>query len=631
MNYPSTVSVKNQIQMLDSQVQEQQIHALEMLEWTEDPRAVPHIVKLLNSDNLTLRREAAKSLRSYYDYRSILPLLCQLKTDNRFSIKYEKKSGWFAYDKGILTFNGTRDELLAALQNRGMRAWFDPLEGRLYLSKSKYFQEYIQFDSPITSLFSAGGIESDSADVSVIRIEGKEQAIRSLYTTMKWGSGIICGPVIETLGGIKDERAIPELIDQLQQPMGGCRVPAAKALGNIGDARAYAALRKATYTDQTGMRASAAQGLAKLGDCRAVDRLLELMEDESDAVREVVSKNMTACRDKRVVSALIARLQDDFPDVREAAAWSLKKIGDRSALPALRAALRQAEEDQVSPYVLALGEMGSREEYDEIVEVFEPAPLFFEKRAVIKAAAKAGGQESTEWLLGLFHGSDRYLRCWSADELLRIHGAESEIGTELLEYFLDTVLSESRWQRMNAAWVRHNAISNLGYFRDDRIPPILLSIIDDREADRWSRSAAARSLGHYDSDIALPALLKQLKWNQGWFLNTILRSLADLADPECLSDVSRFLEHPNVYVRIAALRTVGECGSFKEIERVVPLLRETNLKVQTTALEVLARLDRSRAEEEIRVFADSTNVEAVRLASKLKREQVEINEDRGQP
>jgi HEAT repeat protein len=132
----------------------------------------------------------------------------------------------------------------------------------------------------------------------------------------------------EQLGELKDERALPALIQALQEKSSEPAPP-----GNPSD----------FFASRTALRrnvpVAAARALGRLGDSKAIHPLLSIAQTPHTELRITVFEALAKLRASEAVPAARKALSDTEQRVRRWAAVLLKEVGAREALPELRQAL----------------------------------------------------------------------------------------------------------------------------------------------------------------------------------------------------------------------------------------------------------------------------------------------------
>lgn len=141
----------------------------------------------------------------------------------------------------------------------------------------------------------------------------------------------------ESLGALRDSRAVPNLLDMCHDASEQVRGAAVWALGQIHDKRAINHLTKALKDSDSMVRVLAADALAEVGSTDVVPALVEALSDVHDRVRKAAADTLGWLGDAGAVPGLIARLNDPDPDVNAAIEMALWELGTPEALKALEA------------------------------------------------------------------------------------------------------------------------------------------------------------------------------------------------------------------------------------------------------------------------------------------------------
>lgn len=134
---------------------------------------------------------------------------------------------------------------------------------------------------------------------------------------------------------------------------GPAREQAAALLGQLSDKRAVPALLNTLNDARTEVRWEAVAALGNLGDARAVEPLLVVLHNERDArVRRKTAEALGKIGDIRAILPLVAVLSDHYHFLSApsaAAADALARIAAKNPVPELRAAL-PALRDRIQHY-----------------------------------------------------------------------------------------------------------------------------------------------------------------------------------------------------------------------------------------------------------------------------------------
>ncbi len=179
---------------------------------------------------------------------------------------------------------------------------------------------------------------------------------------------------IQTLGRIRDERALVPLMGLLNNPTVNYRVrlAAAESLGKIGDPGVVSPLmdilvdedEKSVY-----LKESAAKALGMVGDQKTLEPLIDLLktkqgiQDKFDFLKEQVIQSIgrimgRSGQSRKGTDTLIAALSDATASVRLAAVEALGETADRDCLAPLKEVLFDPEDDVALAAVAAIFALG---------------------------------------------------------------------------------------------------------------------------------------------------------------------------------------------------------------------------------------------------------------------------------
>jgi len=158
--------------------------------------------------------------------------------------------------------------------------------------------------------------------------------------------------IIEALSGIRDQRAVPPLIELLNDTSSEVRWETTIALGEIGGPDVISPLKNALRDPDKYVRYGAASALLKTG--------WNPVSDEERAFYYVGMQEWQKVKDcgPAAISALSLVLQDPDSSVRIEAIEVLGLIGDKKAIPALMQSLRDENADVRWKTVLASPKCG---------------------------------------------------------------------------------------------------------------------------------------------------------------------------------------------------------------------------------------------------------------------------------
>ncbi|MCX5752792.1 MAG: HEAT repeat domain-containing protein [Candidatus Krumholzibacteria bacterium] len=385
------------------------------------------------------------------------------------------------------------------------------------------------------------------------------------------------GAALRALGRIRDERAIPFLIEALGYPdtwlpprigeilvsVGDPAIPflqaelrrnpsehvrmwSAEILGWLNAASAAAVLGDALSDISPEVRAKAAGALGKIKDDRSVNMLLELLvSDPVPFVRVKASQALGLIGHPAVIDYLINILKDPEWWVRVRAVEALEKLGDK-AVAALLPALE-----------------------DEDPEVRKRAAMALERIGYVEKILDEYGQPE-------FKGELRKILCLVAEA-----GIIESLGQKLMT--ADRPLKK-------------RIVRILGEARVIEAAGPLLELL--RETSEWSLKARIiESLGRIGAKEAIPHLVEHLKDEESWVRKAAVDSLGRLEAHDVTDDIARILDDPSPLAREAALEALLLLKSVRHREQIERLLIDPTPRVKQTAIRVMRELDLALNEE----------------------------------
>lgn len=115
------------------------------------------------------------------------------------------------------------------------------------------------------------------------------------------------------------------------------------------------------HTNSIDMRTYIIQALGKIGDESAIPVILSATKDTNSTIRRFAISALSDIKDERTIDALIGALNDPEPDIRASASMSLGLIGDKKAENALITLLSDKDPSVRTQAVIALGHLKSEQ------------------------------------------------------------------------------------------------------------------------------------------------------------------------------------------------------------------------------------------------------------------------------
>lgn len=175
------------------------------------------------------------------------------------------------------------------------------------------------------------------------------------------------------------------------------------------------------------VRYCAAEALGRIGDRRAVPSLIEALNNERDeAVRQLIIESLGQLRDRRAVDVLIQATRHFNFRVRHKAILALRRIGDRRAIPAFKQAVSATELSMIISAIKSLGELGGDNEVTFLISHLdnitseETEKNKAIRKALIRAIGSIGNEKAIPILNAALSDDDQYISKFASEALEKI-------------------------------------------------------------------------------------------------------------------------------------------------------------------------------------------------------------------
>lgn len=400
------------------------------LQFSEDPRAVPALVRSLNDEAWSVCSSAAKSLSSKTE--EIVPELVEsLKTAN-YNVAF-----WITKILSRIGAKGVQTLIkFLKFKNKNVRILVtEALADSKDLSVVPYLVECLRDESWSVQNNAADSLANlgeevveplmvmvrDEPDIYtwIIRIFDKLGAkrLRPLSKLLKHPDRDVRMRAAESLGHTKSEGAIRPLIEALNDKVWLVRKSAARGLAAIGEIAIDPLIRNLKTEDEN-VRYWITTILGKIGD-KTIDPLVRILQTGTRDMKALVAQALGETRDERAVRPLIESLKDDDWVVRSTAAASLKQLGSVTVFPLIKCLMDQNEDLRFwSKKIIA--DIGPAE-IDQFIKILQ-----FEETPEMRYFAAYGlsiirSPKAVEPLINaLLNDTDEWVRKYSATALAAI-------------------------------------------------------------------------------------------------------------------------------------------------------------------------------------------------------------------
>ena len=347
---------------------------------------------------------------------------------------------------------------------------------------------------------------------------------------------------------------IKRLIAQLADP--AHRSAAARALIEL-DAEAVTPLLELLQTKDLSLLAIYQQILAHIPS--ASQPLIRLLSTAHPVIRGRAAEVFANSRDKKAVPALLDALQGDYFTVRSRAALALAAIGDPKAIPALLSALKDRETEVRIAACVALGNFKDPSTFDDITNVLLDDPIIEVRQAAARALGNTGHPKAVPFLMEALSDSYWwYERESAAGDLLQ---AIEKMGREAVAPLIEGLQEKE-------GTVRKFAATLLGRIGDPRAIEPLGMALYDMHHDVGNASAQALALF---GASAVGVLSPALSHPEMWIRIHAVRSLGQIDDRQTTPFLLRMLEDPEREVQKRAIESLGgrkEPSAVSALERI---------------------------------------------------------------
>lgn len=310
------------------------------------PSSLPFLLEKINDENQLVSLNAIEALGRYREKNAEDALLGILKNGKREQViqalRVIKKFGGRDILPAIYRHLNSTDESIRIEAERAAKliisgsnkneilGQVDPLEKREALMEENA--------KPILEVPDLKTMNpEDIANFGMLPIKASqafnyELAVKDLQS----GERSLTYDAVWRMGNSGDLRVVPLLISAMQVNNDrGFRWNAAKALGKLKDKRAVPSLIELINESNPEVREDVVEALGRIGDKRAVKPLLDMLqkEEEDFILAEIVIAEGLIGIDKKEVATLTTLLKKDDPIVKANILLVLGKYGDESSLP----------------------------------------------------------------------------------------------------------------------------------------------------------------------------------------------------------------------------------------------------------------------------------------------------------
>ncbi len=387
---------------------------------------------------------------------------------------------------------------------------------------------------------------------SLARI-GNVTAVPSLFGMLEDPSPAVVQAATAAIISLGGDRTLELAIRAARSRLAGERRAAIRILSCIGRSEAESVILAATLDGDARVRDTAIQGLALREGPEARRRLLELTADTEPAVRAIALRALgDSSAEPKVVTALLGGLSDPDPWARYFACQSLGKLRAESAAAAVAALVDDSAGQVRVAAIEALSHLAGAASFNALVAA-AGSPELDLRRAALIGLGLSRRLEAVPILVPHTHSNDEATRLISLSALAQFEAP-------------DTLMALSAAARDSSEALRTAAVGLLAQLRAVDGTRVLCSLLDEPPLRELVR--AALCVPHPYRVAGISSVLRDA---DDELAVELTRILARLGGPEATAALFEALTFPNASARKAAATTLGAVGSreaFAALQRL---------------------------------------------------------------
>jgi HEAT repeat protein len=392
--------------------------------------------------------------------------------------------------------------------------------------------------------------------------------------------------ILRALCDIRDKRVVKPLIDGVYYIVGDSSgrifdeftyLKVIETLGELRDTRAMDFLIGNLGSNYEEVRREARLALVKIGK-PAIKPLIRELDEKWDnwRLREEAARIFGEIQDIRAIESLIGFLGDEGVTIRKEAVLALKKFGEAA----------------IEPIIQALSDEYVR---DNIIEVLTKM-----REPAIKSLIRALKDEDPNIRVGAVLVL-REMRAKEAIEpLMRLLQDNVEFLRSEVAYTLDIL----GWKPKNDAEKAYYLIANedwdeIGELGEDAVEPLNWAFQDE---DDYIRHDAAFALGKRGDLKAIEYLIKELKHRRIDFRNKAAEALGEIGNIRAVEPLIEALKSENKDDQLYAAEALGKIGDIRALGPLLEALRDINSRARFSVANALDKLGWKPENEKEKIY-----------------------------
>jgi HEAT repeat protein len=350
--------------------------------------------------------------------------------------------------------------------------------------------------------------------------------------------------ILKFLGWSSDERALPILLEYLQEP--DSAEVAAQGLVDFGPTGTSAILEALRTAEEDEIVALLLRVTSVLGTREAIPNIIPFIDHDNPMIRRLAIETLGQIPDPAAIDYLLAKLDDADVASQQAAMNSISALV--TALPAMK--------DDVLAKIRKLLQSPS-------------VPM---KLNSLSIYVNIQGEGYHDELLLASKDSDPAIR----QKAVSLMGRFSE------ERFADQIVLSLADE---STGVRLAAINAVVHLRPETGIEPLISSLEDH--DIWIRTAAAQALGAYRQSAALQPLMKHLQSDQAPVRIAVIEALGKSESAEVKDVLFDSFHEEDMEIRRAAMLALARVPGTDVFEALVGALFDSDWRIRAAAVTAL--------------------------------------------
>lgn len=391
---------------------------------------------------------------------------------------------------------------------------------------------------------------------------------------------------VQALGKLGDHEAVKALIDALKDDDSEMMIGSLfLSLVQLGTPEGLTTVASYLKDPDVGVRRKAAGALRGTTCGTAIESLSEALLDGDSVVRVNAVEAIGNTGGEKEIVPLVLLLADRDSDVKKKAAEVICKLGKGKAVKYISALLADPDGDVRRKTVELLGEIGNKECIEPVINALEDKDETVCNAAVL-SLGKMREKTAVLPLIAILKEKNRPsgMRQCAIDGLSRIGGD-----------YVFQALRELVQDKEENGRLRRTAMRMLSNIDEEAAVDVAASSLNS--TDDFLKKEAALSMAHRGNDSGLDILAPLIKGEDHNSVSEICDAIRNIKSEKAMSLLTVCLMSDDEYVRLAAVRAVGQAGNKGIVPLVIDLLNDESKEVRREAAVALGNLQDKRALE----------------------------------